>query len=98
MRLVVDASTLVAELLRVRGRQLFANPALDLFVAADAWDEAEYELRRRVALLVERGHLASSLATELLDAALGVITEGITSVAAEAYADRAEEARRRIPV
>jgi hypothetical protein len=57
MRLAVDASTLIAEVLRVRGRKLIAHPALELVVAADAWNETEHELRKRVALLVERGHL-----------------------------------------
>jgi hypothetical protein len=57
MRLVVDASTLVAEALRGRGRKLLAHPLLDLFVAADAWSETEHELRKCVAVLVERGYL-----------------------------------------
>ncbi len=33
---------------------LLAHPALDLIVAADAWNETEHELRKRMVLLVER--------------------------------------------
>ena len=43
-----------AEALRVRGRAFLAHPALDLIVAADAWNETEHELRKRMVLLVER--------------------------------------------
>ncbi len=97
MRLVVDASTLVAEILRARGRRLLAHPALDLVVAADAWSEAEHELRRRVALLAERGHLEEAVAAQLLDEALAAIVAGVAIAPPDFYADRMEEARRRIP-
>lgn len=56
MQLVIDASTLVAEALRARGRKLLAHSSLDLVVAAEAWSETQHELRKRVALLVERWH------------------------------------------
>lgn len=97
MRLVVDASTLVAEVLRARGRRLLAHPALDLVVAADAWNETEHELRQRVALLVDRGYLAAGPATQLLDEALATIAARATLVPQDVYTDRMVEARRRIP-
>ena len=97
MRLAVDASTLIAEVLRVRGRKLIAHPALELVVAADAWNETEHELRKRVALLVERGHLEAIPATLLLDEALTTTAARVTLVSVDVYADRLEEARRRIP-
>ncbi|HEV8633977.1 MAG TPA: PIN domain-containing protein [Chloroflexota bacterium] len=97
MRLAVDASTLVAEVLRARGRRLLADPALDLSVAADAWGETQHELRKRVAQLVERGHVQAEPATQLLDAALAAIAAAATVVPAEVYADRLDGARRRIP-
>ena len=37
MIVVVDASVLVAELLRRRGRELFARPELHYLVAEDQW-------------------------------------------------------------
>lgn len=97
MRLVTDASSLVAEALRARGRALLANPALDLVVAADAWQETQYELRQRAALLAERGHLTANDARELLEAALEAASTATMVVPREVYADRLEEARRRIP-
>ena len=36
MRLVVDANILIAELIRVRGRKLIANPKLKLYMAEKA--------------------------------------------------------------
>lgn len=97
MRLVVDASTLVAELLRARGRQLVAHPLLDLVVAADAWSETQHELRKRVALLIQRGHLQAETANLLLDEALATVATRVTVVPSTVYADRMAEARRRIP-
>ena len=44
MRLVVDASTLVAEVLRTRGRELLTRPALDLAVAEETLGETKHEL------------------------------------------------------
>ncbi|MBI4495215.1 MAG: hypothetical protein HY690_20765 [Chloroflexi bacterium] len=70
MQRVVDASTFVAEILRARGRKLLARPDLDLAVAAEAMSETEHELRKRVALLVERGHLEAASAAQLLEEAL----------------------------
>lgn len=58
MRLVVDASTLVAEVLRTRGRKLLAHPGLDLFIAKYAWNETEHELRKRIVLLAETAYTA----------------------------------------
>ncbi|HEY7034897.1 MAG TPA: PIN domain-containing protein [Thermomicrobiales bacterium] len=54
MRLVIDASTVVAEGLRDRGRELLARDDLDITIAVEAWAEAEHELRKRVATIVQR--------------------------------------------
>jgi predicted nucleic acid-binding protein len=97
MRLVVDASTLVAEVLRARGRRLLAHPALDLIVAADAWGETEHEFRKRVTLLTARGHLDSTAASQLLEEALTAVASRTTIVPAAVYATYMEEARRRVP-
>jgi len=97
MRLVADASVLVAELLRARGRALVAHPQLDLVVAAEAIGEAEHELRKRVMHIVTYGHLQQVMAQQLLDDALATITSRVTLVPSEVYADQMEEARRRIP-
>lgn len=55
MRLVVDANILVAELVRKRGRELIVHPEMQLYMAEKAWDEACYELSKRVATMVQKG-------------------------------------------
>jgi predicted nucleic acid-binding protein len=97
MRLVVDASTLVAEALRERGQARIADPELDLFVASDAWSETEHELRRRAAIVAERGYLEPTRAAQLLEDVWAVLTAAITVVPRDAYADWLAEARRRVP-
>jgi predicted nucleic acid-binding protein len=97
MRLVVDASTLVAEVLRARGRKLLTHPALDLALAEETWGETEHELRKRVALLVDREIFLPALATQILDEALATVAARVTLVSPDVYADRMEEARRRLP-
>ena len=66
-------------------------------MAAEAWNETYHELRQRVALLVERGHLAAAPAVELLNEALAAVAARITVVPPDVYAEWLEEARRRIP-
>lgn len=97
MRLVVDASTLVAEALRERGRRLLSNPALDLIAPAEVVEETEHELRKRVDLIAERGHLDTETATGLLDVALAMIGARVLIAGREVYAARMEEARNRVP-
>lgn len=97
MRLAVDASVLVAEALRFRGRKLLAHPDLDLVIAEEPWDEATHELLRRVELLIARGKLEEVAAAEFLDAAATVVRACVTVAPSQLYADRIEEARRRVP-
>ncbi len=49
MIVVADASVLVAELLRQRGRALFARPDLRVVVAEEQWNETEHEHQEAVA-------------------------------------------------
>ena len=97
MRLVVDASSLVAEVLRQRGRALVAHPALELFIAADAWSETEHELRRRVALIVAQGRLDAALAARLLDDAIATVTSRIVMIPEVTAMDYIAEAQWRVP-
>jgi hypothetical protein len=55
LRLVVDASTLVGELLRERGLKLIASPYLDLYVPARMWEETRHEVSRRLEIRVSKG-------------------------------------------
>jgi len=66
---VVDASTLVAELLRKRGQVLLATPHLDLYVPAKMWDEARHEVSRRLGVRIRNG-LPQEIANRFWDAAV----------------------------
>jgi hypothetical protein len=56
---VVDASVLVAELLRDRGRTLFRRPDLTVLVAEHQWEETQLEVDRRLGVLQSRGMSAA---------------------------------------
>jgi predicted nucleic acid-binding protein len=88
---------LVAEALRARGRALIAHPRLEFYVTDDALEEAQYELRRRVAVLVRRGQLDDAEAADLLNDALSVINDWIGIVSRDLFAEHMAAARRRIP-
>ena len=95
MRLVVDASTLVAEVLRTRGREMLSHQDLELVIAEDAWGETRHELGKRVTTIAQRGFLPSDAAFQLLEEALAVLTARITVVSAEAYAEHLPHAESR---
>ncbi len=97
VRLVVDANILVGELLRERGRFLVADSRLELFSTARAWNEVQYELRKRVQLFTERRGVAPDALQDLLDLAITVAEQQVTVVGDAEYSAHEAEARRRIP-
>jgi len=98
VRLVVDANILVAELIRLsRGRELIVHPALELYVAEKAWDEACYELKRRVATMVQKGIFSQDSGQLLLDNAMTLAEAKVSLIPHEVYASRETIARARIP-
>ena len=97
MQLVVDASTLVAEGLRGRGRDLLAHPDLELFITVEVWSEAQHELGRRISLMVQQARLTEDAADYLLRTALTAVETGVAVVPAALYADALPEAYRRVP-
>lgn len=96
MRLVVDASTLVGELLRERGRKLLASPHLDLYVPAWMWDETRHEVSRRLEIRVNKG-LSEAVANRFWDAAVRVKEGSVTEVPEELYEGLKNEALSRLP-
>lgn len=97
MRLVVDASVLVAELLRARGRALIAHPDLDLVLAAETLSETEHELRKRVAQLERLGRIGPEVAQQFVADALATLAAGVSLIPQESHTSHLEEARRRVP-
>lgn len=97
MRLIADASILVAELLRSRGRALIANPSLDLFLAEHVWSETLHELPKRALLMEQQGRLPPGAGARLIAAARSAIDLSITLVPTEAYLHLEATARARVP-
>lgn len=93
---MVDASTLVGELLRERGHRLLASPHLDLYVPAWMWDETRHEVHRRLGIMVNRG-LPESLADRFWEAALRVKERSVIEVPEEVYEGLKDEALSRLP-
>lgn len=98
MILVADASVLVAELLRARGRALLSRPELTVVVAEDQWSETEHELSRRLRIITEQGRLTADQARRLHDGIVALVDARVIEVIPRSlYCDREVTARRRVP-
>lgn len=98
MIVVADASVLVAELLRQRGRALLAHPDLRVMIPEEQWDETEYELQRRIGVIVNQGRLTADQAQSLSAGVRALIDDRIIEVVPHAFYQHMEVvARRRIP-
>jgi len=95
---VADASVLVGELLRKRGRELVLRPDLHIVVAEHQWEETEHELSRRLGILESNGRLTAERRLSLERAVRGLVdTRAIEVVPRETYASLEEAAIGRIP-
>lgn len=98
MILVADASVLVGELLRQRGRDLLAHTELHVVVAEHQWGETEHELQRRLTVLSERGRITAERRTELEEDIRRFVEVGaIEVISRSAYEHLEVLARRRVP-
>jgi predicted nucleic acid-binding protein len=98
MIVVVDASILVAELLRKRGRELFGHPELICVVAEEQWSEAEHEIDKRLGVLADRGVFSPEQVGRLREDIRSLIENHVLAVIPnDVYKARETEARRRIP-
>lgn len=98
MIVVADASVLVAELLRRRGRELFARADLRVVVAEEQWDETEHELARRLNRIVEQGRLSTEQAKLLHESVQTLFDDHVIEVIPRSfYAEHEMVARRRVP-
>lgn len=97
MRLVVDTSVLVGELLRSAGRTRLGDERLELFLPEQMWGETQVELPRRITAFVRRRGLEPSLGDELAAACLSAVEANIVILDEGIYAALEEEARERSP-
>jgi predicted nucleic acid-binding protein len=95
MRLVVDTSVLVGELLRARGRDRLGDDRLELFLPERMWSETEVELPRRIDSFVRRRKLDPNVGRELTALCLTAIEANVVVLDEAIYAALEDEARAR---
>ncbi len=95
MRLVVDTSVLVGELLRATGRTRLGDERLELFLPEQLWGETQVELPRRITAFVRRRSLEPRLGEELATACLAAVEANIVIFDEGIYAALEDEARAR---
>lgn len=95
MLLVVDASVLVADLLRVRGRERLGHHSLDLCIPEHTLGEVQVELPRRIGALAASAGFDAGERDDLLVLCLDAVDNNLAVVAAEVYSPFEEEARAR---
>lgn len=98
MIIVGDASALVGEMLRIRGRELLTHPDLRVVVAEDQWSETRHELTRRLGAMVDQQRITRHQA-ELLGSAAETLfgNRTIDVVPRHVYDANKEIALRRVP-
>lgn len=95
MRLVVDTSVLIGELLRARGRNRLGDDRLDLFLPEQMWHETQVELPRRIDAFVRRRKLDPEAGRRLTALCLEAVTANTVVLDEAVYAALEVEARAR---
>ena len=95
MRLVVDTSVLVGELLRSSGRQRLGDERLDIFLPERMWNEARVELPRRITAFARRRDLDVTVRDDLVSVCLQAIEANIVILDEAIYSALEDEARSR---
>jgi predicted nucleic acid-binding protein len=95
MRLVVDTSVLVGELLRSAGRIRLGDERIELFMPERMAGELSVELPRGIGALVRRRGLARDVGDELASACQAAVEANIVVLDEAVYAAFEDEARAR---
>jgi predicted nucleic acid-binding protein len=95
MRLVVDTSVLVGELLRASGRARLGDDRLELFIPEQMAGEVSVELPRRIGAFARRRGLGREVADELSAACLAAIDANVVAIDEAVYASVEDEASAR---
>ena len=93
MELVLDASALVGELFRQRGRRILTHPDVAAYIPPRQWDETLHELARRVSSVADQLEVDGD---ELLERARALAEATIVVVPETVYEAFLDEARERI--
>ncbi len=97
MRLAADASSVVAESLRVRGNLLLTHENLTLYMTPPTWSEVTHELGRRLDAMELHGRIEPIERGPMLDRTLRGLSQVITVVTVAEYGGFEAAARDRIP-
>ncbi len=95
MRLVVDTSVLVEELLRAKGRERLGEDRLELFLPEQMVGETQVELPRRIAAFVRHRKLDLSLGEEIGGLCLEAVETNVAVIDEPIYSALEDEARAR---
>jgi predicted nucleic acid-binding protein len=95
MRLIVDTSVLVGELLRASGRARLGDDRLELFLPEQMWAETQVELPRRVAAFARRRHLDADVARDLVALCVEAVEANVVVLDEAIYAAVEDEALAR---
>ncbi len=95
MRLVVDTSVLVGELLRRMGRARLGDERLELFLPEQMWVETQVELPRRIRAFADRRGLDAEVTVELAQLCFQAIEANVVILDEAIYAAVEDEARAR---
>ena len=95
MRLVLDTSVLVGELLRCAGRDRLGDDRRELFLPEQMWSEYNIELPRRLAAFARRRRLERSVRDALATACLVAVETNVVVIDEAIYAAAEDEARAR---
>ena len=95
MRLVVDTSVLVGELLRQKGRARLGDDRLELFLPEQMWAETQVELPRRIQAFARRRSLDHDVASDLIRLCLEAVEANVVVLDEAIYSAIEDEARAR---
>lgn len=95
MRLVVDTSVLVGELLRATGRERLGDARLELFMPERMWDETTVEIPRRVPAFARRRALKPTVGDLLTTRCIEAVESNVVVLEEAVYSAIEEEARAR---
>lgn len=95
MRLVVDASVLIGEVLRGAGRERLSDPRLELSLPEHVWGAVQHELPRRIAAFAHHRDIPETQATALLGRCLDAVRANVSIVDGAVTAPLESETRAR---
>jgi predicted nucleic acid-binding protein len=95
MRLIIDTSVLVGELLRRTGRARLADDRLELFLPEQMWAETQVELPRRIRAFARRRGLEVHAADDLARLCLDAVDQNLVVLDEAVYSALEYEARAR---